>query len=228
MNILNAIKGLLPSDGRGLFWLSIALPLTAALVTLRDKSVAEWLGGLQRYSGGMFDWHCVDIELGRAHALLEDWAAAEAALVRSIERCEENGQRCFLAVAQYYYGMMLLERREGEDRRRGLALVEQSAASFGELGMDYMRGSATRLVPKRRSGQTNGDIPGDLTAREWEILALLAEGHSNQEISELIFLSRRTVEYHLQNIYRKLDVKSRAAAIAWLSKNPLPADTAIR
>ena len=217
--IVNAIKELLPSDGRGLFWLSTALPLTATLVTLRDKSVAQWLDALQRYSGGMFDWHCVDIELGRAYALLEDWPAAEACFVRSMERCEENGQRCFLAVGRYQYGVMLLERREGDDRKRGLALVEQAATSFGELEMTYMRDRAERLLPRRLADRSNGDVPGNLTAREWEILGLLAEGHSNVAISELIFISRRTVEYHLQNIYGKLDINSRAAAIAWLARH---------
>ena len=220
ISIVNAIKKLIPADGRGLFWLSIALPLAATLVTLRDKSVAQWLEALQRYSGGMFDWHCVDIELGRAHTLLEDWPAAEASFVRSMERCEENGQRCFLAVAQYQYGVMLLERRDGDDRKRGLALAEQAATSFAELGMNYMRDKTERLLPRRRADRSNGDIPGDLTAREWEILGLLAEGHSNLEISELVFLSRRTVEFHLQNIYGKLNVNSRAAAIAWLARHP--------
>ncbi len=225
VSIVTAIMELLPSDGRGLFWLSMALPLAAALVTLRDKSVAQWIDALQRYSGGMFDWHCVDIELGRAYALLEDWPAAETCFVRSIKRCEENGQRCFLAVGRYQYGVMLLERREGDDRKRGLAFVEQAATSFAELGMNYMRDRAERLLPKRRSVRSNGGIPGDLTVREWEILRLLAEGHSNLEISALIFISRRTVEYHLQNVYGKLDVNSRAAAIVWLARHPSQADT---
>ncbi|MCI0777100.1 MAG: AAA family ATPase [Chloroflexi bacterium] len=48
VRIVNAIRELVPSDGRGLFWLSTALPLAATLVTLRDKSVAQWLDALQR------------------------------------------------------------------------------------------------------------------------------------------------------------------------------------
>ena len=56
-------------------------------------------------------------------------------------------------------------------------------------------------------------------------MALLAEGHSNLEISDLIFISRRTVEYHLQSIYGKLEVNSRAAAIAWLARHASQADT---
>ena len=224
IKIVNAVKELLPADGTGLFWLSMALPLAATLVTLRDRSVAQWLDALRRYSGGMFDWHSVDIELGRAYALLEDWPSAEACFSRSMERCEENGQRCFLAAGRYQYGVVLLERREGDDRKRGLALVEQAASSFAELGMDYMRDEAERLLPRRRSDRSDSDIPANLTVREWEILRLLAEGHSNLKISELIFVSRRTVEYHLQNIYGKLDVNSRAAAIAWLAKQSSPAD----
>ena len=52
-----------------------------------------------------------------------------------------------------------------------------------------------------------------LSKRELEILGLLAEGHSNQEIAEKIFLSLSTVKTHLQNIFEKLDVKRRLQAV---------------
>ena len=53
-----------------------------------------------------------------------------------------------------------------------------------------------------------------LTLREWEVLALLAEGLSNQVISEKLYISVVTVKTHVQNICRKLNVKSRSEAIA--------------
>lgn len=53
-----------------------------------------------------------------------------------------------------------------------------------------------------------------LSAREREILALTAEGRSSPEIARLLFLSPSTVKTHLQNIYEKLDVSDRAAAVA--------------
>ena len=53
-----------------------------------------------------------------------------------------------------------------------------------------------------------------LTPREREVLSLLIEGYSNQNIAELLFISIVTVKTHLQNIFRKLQVTSRASAIA--------------
>ena len=55
-----------------------------------------------------------------------------------------------------------------------------------------------------------GDGPVPLTAREREIATLAAEELSAQEIADRLFLSRRTVENHLQRIYTKLGINSRA------------------
>jgi two-component system, NarL family, response regulator LiaR len=53
----------------------------------------------------------------------------------------------------------------------------------------------------------------ELSKRELEILSLLAQGHSNQEIATTLFISLSTVKTHLQNIFEKLDVKRRTQAI---------------
>ncbi len=53
----------------------------------------------------------------------------------------------------------------------------------------------------------------ELSKRELEILGLLAEGHSNQEIAEKLFVSLSTVKTHNQNLFEKLDVKRRIQAV---------------
>ena len=55
---------------------------------------------------------------------------------------------------------------------------------------------------------------GALTAREQEVLALLGHGLSNQEIAARLYLSRKTVSHHVSRILAKLNVRSRAAAVA--------------
>ena len=60
-----------------------------------------------------------------------------------------------------------------------------------------------------------------LTAREIEVLALVAQGISNQEIGERLFISAFTVKRHIANILTKLDVPSRAAAAAYAIREGL-------
>ncbi|GLZ14085.1 DNA-binding response regulator [Actinomadura sp. NBRC 104425] len=68
---------------------------------------------------------------------------------------------------------------------------------------------AARLVSRVREPRSES-----LTARELEILRLVARGTSNREIAAELFISEATVKTHLTHIYAKLDVKDRAAAVA--------------
>ena len=58
-----------------------------------------------------------------------------------------------------------------------------------------------------------------LTDREREVLQLVAQGLSNKDIAQKLYLSVRTVEGHLANIYGKLQVKSRTEAALWAMQN---------
>src|SRR5262249_59005584 len=65
-----------------------------------------------------------------------------------------------------------------------------------------------RRVPSRRSGQG----PAGLTQRELEVLRLIAEGASNQQIATRLYISKATAVRHVANIFAKLGVRNRAAA----------------
>jgi len=56
------------------------------------------------------------------------------------------------------------------------------------------------------------EAPDGLTVRECEVLALVAEGRSNMQIGEALFISDRTVARHLTNIFHKINVESRTQA----------------
>jgi DNA-binding NarL/FixJ family response regulator len=60
-----------------------------------------------------------------------------------------------------------------------------------------------------------------LTGRELEVLRLIAGGGSNREIASQLFISEHTVARHVQNIFAKLDVSSRAAATAFAFSHKL-------
>ena len=69
-----------------------------------------------------------------------------------------------------------------------------------------MLGAAGHRVPRRREG------PAGLTAREVEVLRLLARGLSNKAIAERLVISPKTAGNHVEHIYAKIDASSRAAA----------------
>ena len=63
-------------------------------------------------------------------------------------------------------------------------------------------------------GSPSGDGAGFLTVKELEVLALLAQGHSNKQIARALYVSDATVKTHLQHIYGKLEVQSRFGALS--------------
>jgi DNA-binding NarL/FixJ family response regulator len=83
--------------------------------------------------------------------------------------------------------------------------------------LDDMQGHpGERGTPVERNGSGHGDVDHggkSLSARESEIMSLIADGHTNGEIASSLFLAEKTVKNHVRSIYSKLGVGSRPAAI---------------
>jgi DNA-binding CsgD family transcriptional regulator len=101
-------------------------------------------------------------------------------------------------------------------------------ADGAELEFEAAREAFRRLgaAPAlARLDKINGAVaraaPGGLTARELEVLRLVASGKTNREIADGLSLSDHTVRRHLQNIFAKLDVSTRAAATAFAFQHGL-------
>jgi DNA-binding NarL/FixJ family response regulator len=86
---------------------------------------------------------------------------------------------------------------------RALGDETSAAAEDARAEATYERLGAHRQAP---------ELPGGLTRREGEVLALVADGRSNREIGEKLFISDRTVARHLTNIFHKIGVSSRTQA----------------
>jgi two-component system response regulator DevR len=69
-------------------------------------------------------------------------------------------------------------------------------------------------LPVQRNGARSNGVRG-LTRREGDILALVAEGHSNSQVARMAWITEQTVKFHLSNIYRKLGVSNRTEATHW-------------
>jgi DNA-binding NarL/FixJ family response regulator len=77
---------------------------------------------------------------------------------------------------------------------------------------------AGALVVLTHAKRPGGDVEEKLTARELEVCALLASGLRNDEIARRLWVTDRTVKFHLSNVYKKLGVRSRGEAIAALRR----------
>ncbi|RFU20853.1 LuxR family transcriptional regulator [Geodermatophilus marinus] len=98
------------------------------------------------------------------------------------------------------------------------ALLEWDAAryTFEQLGaVDDLARVAARLAPEAT------ERPSGLTDRELEVLRLVAQGQTNREIAATLVLSEHTVRRHLQNVFARLGVSSRAAAVAFAVQHDL-------
>ena len=116
--------------------------------------------------------------------------------------------------------------RAGATRLGAGRLAERAAEALGSDGpgpVAAARQAAFDAVSGLR-GPTEGEessAPAVLTAREIEVLALVAQGISNQDIGERLFISSFTVKRHIANILTKLDLPTRAAAAAYAIREGL-------
>jgi DNA-binding NarL/FixJ family response regulator len=85
----------------------------------------------------------------------------------------------------------------------------------GPLGAAPTLARVDALVARLTSESPAPSYPAGLTSREVDVLRLLPRGLSNAEIAEALFVSPRTIQSHLSNLYGKLAVSGRAEAIAY-------------
>ena len=77
------------------------------------------------------------------------------------------------------------------------------------------RRPAAPVVAQGEPATVGGDALPKLTRRELEILQLVAEGHSNAELAQILWVTEQTIKFHLSNVYRKLNVSNRTEAGRW-------------
>lgn len=99
-------------------------------------------------------------------------------------------------------------------RTRRLILFRGPGRDFDErdrLLLTLLRPHLKELYQQRERAR---DTPPELTARQWELLRLVAAGQSTNDIADRLFVSVSTVRKHLENVYVRLNVTSRTAAVA--------------
>jgi len=153
------------------------------------------------------DW-ALGIE-ARSRALLSDGGDAERAFREAIERLSPTRVRAELARTHLLYGEWL----RGENRRvDARAQLHAALDQFNAMGMEAFAERARGEL--RATGETvrkrvAAEASDELTAQERQIAELAGEGLSNPEIGARLFLSPRTVEWHLRHVFAKLGIRSR-------------------
>ena len=170
------------------------------------------------------------VEIALAAGRLEDAAAAESELAATAARYATSGLEATAATAR---GAVLLAEGRAAD---ALPVLRDACRRWHELGAVYDAArtcfwlvgayralgdevSAAAEVAKAQvtferlgAHRPAPEPPDGLTRRECEVLALVAEGHSNLQIGEALYISDRTVARHLTNIFHKIGVTSRTQA----------------
>jgi DNA-binding CsgD family transcriptional regulator len=197
-------------DEAGLFVLTPALPeLIEAAVRAgeRQAAVAAVARLSERAGGSATNWALGT--LARSRALLEDGAPAEALYREAIDRLRASRAAPQLARAHLLYGEWLRRERRRREAREQLRtardmFIFMGANAFAKRARDEL--TATGEHARRRLVDAPADL---LTAQEARIAGLVCEGATNAAIGAQLFISPRTVEYHLHKVFRKLGVSSR-------------------
>ncbi len=146
--------------------------------------------------------------LARSRALLSADEDAEGLYLEAIERLGRTRIRAELARAHLLYGEWLRRQGRRRDAREQLRTAHQMLDAMGITGFAERARkelAATGETARKRTIET----ATELTAQEAQIARLACSGRSNPEISTQLFISPRTVEWHLRKVFTKLGISSR-------------------
>jgi DNA-binding CsgD family transcriptional regulator len=159
--------------------------------------------------------------MSRLRALVGRGDAAEDAYREAIERLDRSGATALLARTRLVFGEWLRRERR---RREARAQLRGALEMLTDMGMDAFAARAERelLATGERVRKHVVETGKDLTAQEAQIARLARDGLSNPEIGARLFISPRTVKYHLHKVFTKLDITSRSQLERVLSPDPAP------
>lgn len=179
--------------------------LTELLGRYRGHHVISGAGALG-YFGPVELW----VGTGAAHLGLLDDAVAD--LEDALKATADNGAAGFHAEAQYELAHVLARRARPGDLTRARSLCYESARNLNSLGMAPIATKARRLIER-----LDGSPAMPLTPREREVAELVAQGMTNREIADRLYLSERTAQNHVQHILEKLNLANRSQIAVWFT-----------
>jgi DNA-binding CsgD family transcriptional regulator len=169
----------------------------------REEAAAALERLSERTQAAATEW-ALGIE-ARCGALISD----DDSLYReSIERLARSRATLELARSRLVYGEWLRRENRRTDAREQLRAAHDSLSAMGAEAFAE-RARRELLATGETVRRMTDDSRDTLTPQEIQVARLARDGHSNPEIGAQLFISPRTVEYHLRKVFRKLDVASR-------------------
>jgi DNA-binding CsgD family transcriptional regulator len=197
-------------------WARVEL-IEAATRTGDTRLAVETLAGLsEAASVGERDWGLG--VLARSRALLSAGSEAEGFYREAIDRFSRTQLRPDLARARLLYGEWLRRENRRVDAREHLGAAYDQ---FASIGMEAFaeRARMELLATGQRVRKRTVETRLELTLQEGQIARLARDGVSNAEIGARLFLSPRTIEWHLRNVYTKLGIRSRRELVGALASS---------
>jgi DNA-binding CsgD family transcriptional regulator len=194
-------------DDVGLFAWSLVELIEAGVrsgATDATSAALDRLSGRTQASGT--DW-ALGIEAG-SRALLSDTRDAEPLYREAVERLGRSRGVVHLARARLVYGEWLRRENRRVDAREQLRAAHEMFSDIGAEGFAE-RARHELLATGETARRRTDDARGVLTPQEAHIARLARDGLSNPEIGAQLFISPRTVQYHLRKVFLKLDITSR-------------------
>jgi DNA-binding CsgD family transcriptional regulator/tetratricopeptide (TPR) repeat protein len=208
-----------------------------------NAQAATYIQRIQALHGFMYYGVSVDRILGEVAIVEGDWSRAEQAFEHGLALCRRASNQPEEATILYEQARLALMRSNAEHASRRQSLLQEVhrlCDRAQELFLRYHMQRSADLVKtlregvwqlehregEKHEGRTSIAHPDyhldlHLTKRELEVLRLVAEGHTDREVAETLIISPRTVNRHLSNVFVKLDVPGRAAAVAYAIRQGL-------
>jgi len=179
------------------------------------ETALDWLA--KRTAVTPTDW-ALGME-ARVRAFLSEGDAADRLYRESIERLGRTRLRIELARAHLLYGEWLRRKNRRVDAREQLGAAYDMLSTMG-VGAFAERARRELLATGATARKRTDETRTDLTAQETQIARLARDGLSNPEIGTRLFISPRTVQYHLRKVFIKLEIGSRTELDRVLPRDP--------
>lgn len=227
LELARAEVGQKASESRILPSNQFLLDVSAALLSIADSSKESAIRQREKLLPfqGIYVGNTgisVDRILGLLSRTVGELDSARTHFEDAIAFCRKAGYRPELAWTLHDYSESILQLGAPPDRQMVPNMLSEAQKITADLGMVPLGEKIAELAQQAPGGSASSPARKDgLTAREVEVLGLIASGNTDQQIADQLVVSRRTVNNHVRSIYNKIGASNRAGAATYATRHGL-------